>query len=85
VAAVIHCNSISVAEHVVTMMTCLVRNYIPSHQGVVTGGWKDEPRGLVVGRPMDVASPSCAHHQMILIELGDHRLRRQLSASDPKL
>jgi len=33
------CNSISVAEHVVMMILSLVRNYIPSYQWVVKGGW----------------------------------------------
>ena len=32
-------NSISVAEHVVMMILALVRNYIPSYQVVVDGGW----------------------------------------------
>lgn len=32
-------NSISVAEHVVMMVLSLVRNYIPSYQWVVRGGW----------------------------------------------
>ncbi len=35
----IYCNSISTAEHAVTMILALVRNYIPSHQWVVKGGW----------------------------------------------
>ncbi len=39
VAEVTYCNSISVAEHVVMMILGLVRNYIPSHQWVVKGGW----------------------------------------------
>jgi formate dehydrogenase len=39
VAEVTYCNSISVAEHVVMMILGLVRNYIPSHQWVVNGGW----------------------------------------------
>ncbi len=34
-----YCNSISVAEHVVMMILGLVRNYIPSWQVVVDGGW----------------------------------------------
>src|SRR5213078_3519534 len=34
-----YCNSISVAEHVVMMILSLVRNYIPSYQWVVKGGW----------------------------------------------
>ncbi len=39
VAEVTYCNSISVAEHVVMMILGLVRNYIPSYQWVVNGGW----------------------------------------------
>jgi formate dehydrogenase len=39
VAEVTYCNSISVAEHVVMMILGLVRNYIPSYQRVVEGGW----------------------------------------------
>src|ERR687892_550872 len=39
VAEVTYCNSISVSEHVVMMILGLVRNYIPSYQVVVDGGW----------------------------------------------
>ncbi len=39
VAEVTYSNSISVSEHVVMMILGLVRNYIPSHQIVVDGGW----------------------------------------------
>ena len=39
VAEVTYSNSISVSEHVVMMILGLVRNYIPSHQTVVDGGW----------------------------------------------
>jgi len=39
VAEVTYCNSISVAEHVVMMILGLVRNYIPSWEWVVKGGW----------------------------------------------
>jgi formate dehydrogenase len=39
VAEVTYCNSISVSEHVVMMILALVRNYIPSYQWVVDGGW----------------------------------------------
>ena len=39
VAEVTYCNSISVSEHVVMMILGLVRNYIPSWQWVVKGGW----------------------------------------------
>ena len=39
VAEVTYCNSISVAEHVVMMILSLVRNYLPSHDWVLKGGW----------------------------------------------
>jgi formate dehydrogenase len=39
VAEVTYSNSISVSEHVVMMILGLVRNYIPSWQTVVEGGW----------------------------------------------
>ncbi len=39
VAEVTYSNSISVSEHVVMMILALVRNYIPSHQWVLDGGW----------------------------------------------
>jgi formate dehydrogenase len=39
VTEVTYCNSISVAEHVVMAILALVRNYIPSHQWVLDGGW----------------------------------------------
>ena len=34
-----HSNSISVAEHAVMQVLALVRNYLPSHEGGVNGGW----------------------------------------------
>jgi len=39
VTEVTFCNSVSVSEHVVMMIIGLVRNYIPSHNQVITGGW----------------------------------------------
>jgi len=39
VTEVTFCNSISVAEHVVMMILALVRNYMPSYNQIVTGGW----------------------------------------------
>ncbi|SFR04179.1 formate dehydrogenase [Lentzea waywayandensis] len=39
VAEVTYCNSISVAEHVVMSILNLVRNFVPSHQIVLDGGW----------------------------------------------
>src|SRR6266480_2962827 len=39
IAEITYSNSISVSEHVVMMILSLVRNYIPSYQWVVKGGW----------------------------------------------
>lgn len=39
VAEVTFCNSISVAEHVMMMILSQVRNYLPSHQWALKGGW----------------------------------------------
>ena len=39
VTEVTYCNSISVSEHVVMMILALVRNYLPSYQWVMKGGW----------------------------------------------
>jgi formate dehydrogenase len=39
VAEVTYSNSISVAEHAVMMILSLVRNYVPSHEWVLKGGW----------------------------------------------
>lgn len=39
VAEVTYCNSISTCEHAIMMMLSLVRNYLPSYQWVVKGGW----------------------------------------------
>jgi len=39
VAEVTYSNSISVSEHAVMMILSLVRNYLPSHEWVVKGGW----------------------------------------------
>ena len=39
VAEVTYSNSVSVSEHVVMLILSLVRNYIPSYQWVVSGGW----------------------------------------------
>jgi formate dehydrogenase len=39
VTEVTYSNSISVSEHVVMMILSLVRNYIPSYQWVIKGGW----------------------------------------------
>src|SRR5207245_2677144 len=39
VVEITYSNSISVSEHVVMMILSLVRNYIPSYQWVIKGGW----------------------------------------------
>jgi formate dehydrogenase len=39
VAEVTYSNSISVSEHVVMMILSLVRNYLPSYEWVLKGGW----------------------------------------------
>lgn len=39
VAEVTWCNSISVAEHAVMQILALVRNFVPSYDWVVKGGW----------------------------------------------
>ena len=39
VTEVTYCNSISVSEHVVMMILSLVRNYIPSYNWALKGGW----------------------------------------------
>ncbi|MCH8834129.1 MAG: NAD-dependent formate dehydrogenase [Thaumarchaeota archaeon] len=39
VTEVTYSNSISVSEHVVMMILALVRNYIPSYNWVIKGGW----------------------------------------------
>ncbi|MFI6295367.1 NAD-dependent formate dehydrogenase [Nonomuraea sp. NPDC050790] len=51
VAEVTYCNSISVAEHAVMMILSLVRDYLPSHQTVLDGGWNIADR---VARSYDV-------------------------------
>jgi formate dehydrogenase len=39
VAEVTYCNSISVAEHAVMQILALVRNFLPSHEWITSGGW----------------------------------------------
>lgn len=39
IAEITHCNSISVAEHVVMAILALIHNYIPSYQWVIDKGW----------------------------------------------
>src|SRR5258707_1366046 len=51
IAEITYSNGISVSEHVVMMILALVRNYIPSYQWVVKGGWNI---GDCVARSYDV-------------------------------
>ena len=70
VAEVTFCNSISVSEHVVMMILSLVRNYIPSYQWAVKGGWNiadcverlmtSKACMSVLSPPAASGSPSCA-------------------------
>jgi formate dehydrogenase len=39
VAEVTWCNSVSVSEHAVMQILALVRNFVPSHEFAVNGGW----------------------------------------------
>jgi len=70
VAEVTFSNSVSVSEHVVMMILSLVRNYIPSYQWVVQGGWNIAD---CVARAYDVEGmpsvPWCRAYR-------DRRLRR---------
>src|ERR1700683_2311608 len=56
VAEVTYCNSISVSEHVVMMILALVRNYIPSYQWVIDGGWNNAD---CVTRSYDLEAMEC--------------------------
>ena len=49
VAEVTYCNSISVAEHVMSILN-LVRNFVPSHQTVLDGGWNMDAGGGEMSR-----------------------------------
>ena len=70
VTEVTYSNTISVSEHVVMMILGLVRNYIPSYQWVVKGGWNIadcaarsyDVEGMHVerSRPAESASRCCA-------------------------
>ncbi len=47
------CNVVSVAEHVVMQVLCLVRNFVPAHEQVARGGWdvaEVSPAAPLVGR-----------------------------------
>ncbi|MDP1602246.1 MAG: NAD-dependent formate dehydrogenase [Legionella sp.] len=79
VAEVTYSNSISVAEHVVMVALTLVRNYIPSHQWAVNGGWNIA----------DCAERSYDIEGMVVGSLGAGRIglavMKRLKAFDVKL
>jgi formate dehydrogenase len=94
VAEVTYCNSISVAEHVVMMILALVRNYIPSYQQVIDGGWNIadcvtrsyDVEGMQVGTVAAGRIGSAVLRRMKPFEVGlhytdRHRLRRRSSRS----
>ena len=70
VAEVTYSNSISVSEHVVMMILSLIRNYIPSYQWVIDGGWNIAD---CVSRSYDLeameraTSGSRSHHRRITL------------------
>jgi formate dehydrogenase len=85
VAEVTFCNSISVAEHVVMMILSQVRNYLPSHQWVLDGGWNIadcversyDLEGMQVGT---VASGRLAPFDVGLHYYDKHRLPAEVEA-----
>jgi formate dehydrogenase len=61
VAELTYSNSISVSEHVVMMILSLIRNYIPSYQWVINGGWNiADCLAKFLCRPPPSAAVSCA-------------------------
>ena len=94
VAEITYSNSISVSEHVVMMILSLVRNYIPSYQWVVKGGWNIadcvarsyDLEGMQVGTVAAGRIGSAVLRRLKPFEVGlhytdRHRLPRRSSAS----
>ncbi len=90
VAEVTYSNSISVAEHVVMMILALVRNYIPSYQWVVQGGWNIadcvsrsyDLEGMQVGTVAAGRIGSAVLRRLEPFEVGLHYTDRHRLASD---
>src|SRR5439155_2041971 len=90
VAEVTYCNSISVSEHVVMMILGLVRNYIPSYQQVVAGGWNIadcaarsyDVEGMQVGTVAAGRIGSAVLRRMKPFDVGLHYTDRHRLASD---
>src|SRR5947208_15906903 len=90
VAEVTYCNSISVAEHVVMMILALVRNYLPSHQWVLDGGWNIadcasrsyDVEGMQVGTVAAGRIGSAVLRRLKPFDVGLHYTDRHRLASD---
>jgi formate dehydrogenase len=90
VAEVTYSNSISVAEHVVMMILALVRNYIPSYQWVVQGGWNIadcvsrsyDLEGMQVGTVAAGRIGSAVLRRLKPFEVGLHYTDRHRLSSD---
>ncbi|MEA2315791.1 MAG: formate dehydrogenase [Solirubrobacteraceae bacterium] len=90
VAEVTYSNSISVAEHVVMMILALVRNYIPSYQWVVSGGWNIadcvsrsyDLEGMQVGTVAAGRIGSAVLRRLVPFEVGLHYTDRHRLAAE---
>jgi formate dehydrogenase len=90
VAEVTYSNSISVAEHVVMMILALVRNYIPSYQWVIEGGWNIadcasrsyDLEGMQVGTVAAGRIGSAVLRRLKPFEVGLHYTDRHRLSSD---
>jgi formate dehydrogenase len=91
VAEVTYSNSISVAEHVVMMILALVRNYIPSYQWVIDGGWNIadcvsrsyDLEGMQVGTVAAGRIGSAVLRRLVPFEVGLHYTdRHRLPSAD---
>jgi formate dehydrogenase len=93
VAEVTYSNSISVAEHVVMMILALVRNYIPSYQWVIEGGWNIadcversyDLEGMQVGSVAAGRIGSAVLRRLKPFEVGLHYTDRHRLADDVEL
>jgi formate dehydrogenase len=90
VAEVTYSNSISVSEHVVMAILALVRNYIPSYQWVIDGGWNIadcvsrsyDLEGMQVGTVGAGRIGSAVLHRLKPFEVGLHYTDRHRLPGD---
>ena len=79
VAEITGSNVVSVAEHVVMQILALVRNFIPSYQEVVRGGWDI---GTIAARSHDLTYSQFIHGLKTLsIEL-DRKMLAEMAVND---